>query len=640
HFLIKNIIEIKALLLYLIPLFFISNAVAQENCTSVGENFGNERLYPNYEILVGKADPKSIEEAITLDDNFAPITTTQPDLSENSHWLKFSLCNSSTRDRDLHLSFTFSDSIEFYAIRKNDGHIHKIVTGDVLALNKRPVRNGQMAFVPFTINSNSSFTCYVRLTGFSKISKQFKKVTLQSVKIYSHEKYVAEFESPRIYQAFFYGAIFIMLVFNLLIFISTRSYGYLYYVFFLVSLAIFFLSNNGYLLEFIWPSHPSYDLYLRFLSTPIMMVAYLLFSKKFLQTSAHATRYDTLINCFIVSFVGVVLLMISGHWLWSRGLVILLSLASFVLIFVAALKIVSKGYRPAQYFLIGNVLLILAGVVYAGERLMHVIPGTSTQYIIQVFVLLQIALFSIGLADRINVVQKDLNDKVLENERLAKEREIERSALIQEKNRELEKSNKELEAFMYKTAHDIRGPIARLMGLCKIGLLDVQDVVGREYLHRFEVDADYLNEIIIRLSKVYEISNHKVSIGAIDLDHFTQFIQSASEIKDGKVKCNILIPAHIQVISDPKLLNFIAENLIENAIKYKKPAEGNIPTVEVEIVSLNQTLVLSIRDNGQGILKEEEGEIFQMFSKAATKHKTPGLGLYMVKMSVEKLRGK
>jgi sensor histidine kinase regulating citrate/malate metabolism len=82
----------------------------------------------------------------------------------------------------------------------------------------------------------------------------------------------------------------------------------------------------------------------------------------------------------------------------------------------------------------------------------------------------------------------------------------------------------------------------------------------------------------------------------------------------------------------------IIHNLLENSIKYHKTKEEKNPFISLFISSCNEKLQINVIDNGIGIRKNEL-QLFEMFSKAFSKYQSAGLGLYMVKLCVEKLGG-
>src|SRR5690606_9185733 len=71
-----------------------------------------------------------------------------------------------------------------------------------------------------------------------------------------------------------------------------------------------------------------------------------------------------------------------------------------------------------------------------------------------------------------------------------------RNADLQKANDSLQRVNEELDNFIYKTSHDIRGPLASLKGMCNVALMDVKDPLALNYLEKLDLTADKLNTIL------------------------------------------------------------------------------------------------------------------------------------------------
>lgn len=209
-------------------------------------------------------------------------------------------------------------------------------------------------------------------------------------------------------------------------------------------------------------------------------------------------------------------------------------------------------------------------------------------------------------------------------------------------NVELEMALKELDTFIYKTSHDIRGPLARLMGLCNVALMDVEDSKSLDYFKMLNGTANYLNSMLARLSTVSDIKNMELKNEYIDFDELTQSVLAENSLYDGfkKIRFNVKVNKSMNFYSDYALVKLIMHNLIENAIKFHRKTNDNVSFVSVEISRSSNKLYINVSDNGIGINKAEFPQIFEMFSPASGIHQTAGLGLYMVKLGVEKLSGK
>ena len=138
-------------------------------------------------------------------------------------------------------------------------------------------------------------------------------------------------------------------------------------------------------------------------------------------------------------FMGlIVLAMLLGFWAFGRTVVIFAAAGIFLFLVYVTAVCIYKGFTPARFFLIANILLLVGGIVFALERVSIVVHNPLTQYSMQLAVLLQVSLFSVGLADRINLFRKQLAEQIIAQTKLEKEQEVERKRLIEEKNKELE----------------------------------------------------------------------------------------------------------------------------------------------------------------------------------------------------------
>ena len=392
-------------------------------------------LSPYVEGIEETENINTLEEALKVNE-FIAVQKLSP--KADKHWLKFTLQNPRQQLLPLKLAITFTDSIEFY-YPINESIYQKSESGELFPISKRAVPLGEIIMFNLSIPPESTQTFYIRLKGKRSISKDFRGATFNTIRLYTPSAFEKRFEKPRIYQAIFYGAILIMLFYNVVIFISLRDKSYLYYTFYITLFLIFLAANSGYLLELVFPNAPYFDLPIRMLSAPILVSFYLLFGQTYLKLKEYSPKWDKVFSILQIVLVVVAFFMLIGFWKYGRIITILVTVPSFLLLLFSAFKTYQKGYSPALYLIIANVLVILGGIVFALPRLIGAsIENPFTQYSLQGAFVIELALFSIGLADRINLAQRQLNEEKLEKERLQRQQEQERQALIEQKNKELE----------------------------------------------------------------------------------------------------------------------------------------------------------------------------------------------------------
>jgi signal transduction histidine kinase len=229
-----------------------------------------------------------------------------------------------------------------------------------------------------------------------------------------------------------------------------------------------------------------------------------------------------------------------------------------------------------------------------------------------------------------------LNSNIHLNEEL-KEKNID----LEIANESLRRVNDELDNFIYKTSHDIRGPLASLKGMCNVALIDVQDPLALDYLHKLDITADKLNTILTRLLIVNQINNSAIGHEPIDFDGVVNDVLLLEKKKG--LPPNMVIRRHIDLgiefYSDREFVRIILENLIDNAVKFYNDSKRAEPFVDIYIAEEKNKINIRVVDNGIGISKVNPDKIFQMFSRASERSETGGIGLYITKTAVEKLGG-
>lgn len=201
--------------------------------------------------------------------------------------------------------------------------------------------------------------------------------------------------------------------------------------------------------------------------------------------------------------------------------------------------------------------------------------------------------------------------------------------------------NRDLEQFANIVAHNIRSPLANIMGLNKLLNLNLSESDKATALAGINTSAKKLESVIKDLNEVMQIRKSAGTPGEpVDLrtliDDVTQSISSLIDRKNGKVICDFTEAPTVRGIR--AYLQSVVLNLITNALKYSRP---EIPA-EIHIKSRikNDHLILSVSDNGVGIdLDKHRDAIFGLYKRFNDNVPGKGLGLYMVKTQVEVMNG-
>ena len=212
---------------------------------------------------------------------------------------------------------------------------------------------------------------------------------------------------------------------------------------------------------------------------------------------------------------------------------------------------------------------------------------------------------------------------------------------------ELTNINKELNTFVYKASHDLKGPLASIIGLVGIAEEDIENATQKDaaeialnYFKMVKESARILENNLINLIEVTYLKQAGLNSEVIDLPEVIgNIIQSLRHVKGyEKVQVELDLHQEFEFVSDLKLLKSILQNLIENAFKYRNE-DLNENRVKITFHQSKTESTLEIADNGLGVPEEFQEKIFEMFFRASQRSSGSGLGLYLVRNSVQKLGG-
>ncbi|MEO7992567.1 MAG: ATP-binding protein, partial [Chryseolinea sp.] len=202
----------------------------------------------------------------------------------------------------------------------------------------------------------------------------------------------------------------------------------------------------------------------------------------------------------------------------------------------------------------------------------------------------------------------------------------------------LVETDKGLDTFLYRSSHDLRGPIASLLGLARVAKMQNHQNELGGYFNSMEVTANRMIRLLNRLNDTGALFRAKRQTEIISIEDFVQSIQVqlSSMNTNNVVKIEFENNAGDSIACDRTLLNHVILNLMENGIVFR--GERN-PFVKCALYSNNHHLVIQVKDNGIGISPEERDRIFEMFYRGSEKSIGNGLGLFMVKKALEILEG-
>lgn len=245
-------------------------------------------------------------------------------------------------------------------------------------------------------------------------------------------------------------------------------------------------------------------------------------------------------------------------------------------------------------------------------------------FILNTVIAAAVSVYTILLISKINY----------ESEKLLHQNEL----VIQQQNEQLRKTNDELDRFVYSASHDLRAPLSTLLGLISLA----KDEKDEETKH------DYFNLMVSRIHAmevfISEIIDYSRNTRAEVLKHPVNLYHLVNEVIEelrympefDTINITNQIPESLLLESDDTRLKVIISNLISNGVKYAD-SDKEEKWIRVEGRKGDKETILSISDNGVGIDANHHKRVFEMFHRAHDHSTGSGLGLYIVKETLDKL---
>lgn len=215
---------------------------------------------------------------------------------------------------------------------------------------------------------------------------------------------------------------------------------------------------------------------------------------------------------------------------------------------------------------------------------------------------------------------------------------------VQERTAQLNETNKEMAAFTYTASHDLRSPIRAVTGFARAIKEDSSDRLDEEsrlYLDRIIHASDRMMQLIDDLLKYCRVGQQAAYSRPVAMQELISEVIQEFEPRLKTIGAEVSVAPDLpRVMGDPTLLFQVFDNLVENAITYRKRDQP----LRLEVSWRNgvKDVVVFVQDNGIGIAPQHHQRIFEVFQRLHGVDEYPGtgVGLATVKRSVEKLGGK
>lgn len=583
--------------------------------------FGNEIPFSGNDLVIGRhieilEDP---DNSMTVTEAFHSKSYRKSDsetpnlgFSKSTFWVKFVLKNySAEKSIQLDLASPLLHSVALYTLVGDSVETNKLITAEN-SFSNREIQHQDYLF-DVSIPKGATRQFLLKVNGNEQIVLPL---------IVRTEKGMLEFAlTNEILSGIHIGVLLVMMLYNLFLYFSIKEKSYLYYVLYILFIGLTQTTITGYTFKFLWPEYPAIRSIVIILLPALGGIFAILFFQNFLHTSEKAPFLDKIMKIIILVYSSAVLFRIMGFYLVSYRIIDVSGITASLLAMMLATKLSIQGSRPAKFYLLACSIFLIGIVLYTLKNL-NILPyNILTNYTMQAGTALEVLLFSIALADKINSLKEQALTISKENERIIREQNIMLENKVNERTHELQLAYDELNTTHTQLkdtqtqlidsekmaslgqltagiAHEINNPINFVSSNIRPLRRDIDDLV--EVLNSYEtITASEPTETLS--SKITQIEKLKTEL---DIDYIkTELAQLLNGMEDG-ARRTVEIVKGLKIFSrvDESDLNFVNINegieatlvilnyqMGTNLALYKDL--GSIPSIECYAGKLNQVFM-------------------------------------------------
>ena len=374
--------------------------------------------------------------------------------TSNNYWFKFIISNTQApQNRVLEFAYPFFNQLDVYIPNVN-GKYKKSVVGDHLPFAARTYKHKNFLFdLNFESGETKVIYAYLHCNG---------EATSFPVKVWTKQDYLRNNYEEQLALGIYYGIILFVFFFSAFLWFIVKEGYQLYYLLYIIGVAIFQFSLDGFAFEFLWPNNIWFANHVIPLSGSFTIMALILFVVSLLKTKIHTPIIHKIL--MVLLFVDVALFALSflPNPFYSIGLMGLnfIAVPINVLILISAIICYRMGINTAKYFLVAFSLLIL-GILAALFKNFGILPRVFlTEYSIQIGSAIELIMLSLALAENVKLLKSEKEEaqhllleelkeksKMQEIANIALEQKVlERTAEIQLQKEVIEEKNKDITA--------------------------------------------------------------------------------------------------------------------------------------------------------------------------------------------------
>lgn len=523
-------------------------------------------------------------------------------VSTSVYWLRFTIFNPSAAVTKwlLELNYPHMDYLDLYVPRQGGG-FDIMPAGDMRPMRWRQFRHRNPVF-PLDIGA-SGMMLYLRADPRGR--------AVMPLTLWRSDAFTRMDNQRYLVNGCYFGAMLMMVVYNLLLFFSLRDRNYLYYILDIFSFALYIFFVQGFLLEFVSGDMPWVNRYA--LAIPGLVIFFgVVFCRKFLETRRNAPFVDHVLKIILVASVAAVPVVFVLPPKASSLVMAALSVGSSVTGLAAGILCHYRRVHSARYYLAARIFRAM-GVYTFVLSMYNLVPRNMATSSLQAGSILEALLFSFALSDRISVMQREREE--------ARGEAVRSSQLAS------------LGQLAAGVAHEINTPINTIINSAEL-LLEDADRGSLEH------DAEVIKKQGLRIAGIVKSllffsrlpTKDAIPFDVAEMLHGVLDMIGA-QLRKGHIALKTAIPADLpDVLVRPQQMEQVFLNILTNAMHALEERHGDAADMKrIEIsasaVRINQRpfVRMVFSDNGAGIPETLLKTVTEPF--VTTRQGGTGLGL-------------
>lgn len=542
--------------------------------------------------------------------------------TDKTFWLRFSLQNDSDREKTLFLETgrPITDVVHLHQISEGK-LISDQLSGDLVNFEDRPFQHRKLIF-PITLEPNSTSKFYIKYQSDGEV------ISLPLLLEDPASLVNSSFFNQLIF-GFFYGILFIASVMYLFFYFGMKESSFLFYVAYVVSIAMLHLNLDGYFFQYItqepgWFANRSLLLFATLSSLALCGYSYVYIKAGELSKIINRS-YQVLFIAHIVLLIAIVT--------YSEGQALYYPVVNILGVLILALIITTIFYCyirkvPIDYFFTVGIACLTFGFVIFILNNFSLIPNSFfTANASKIGTGVEIIFLSLSMANRIRLLKSE-------------KEEMQEIALLRS-----EESNEIKSYFLSNMSHELRTPLNAILGLSKSILSSTDDPAIKNNLEVIQYSSMSLLGSINDILDYSKIEKGELKLAHVDFDLY-RILQELKVVTNQKSREKGLEFIYeernnikTKLVGDPIRLKQIISNVLDNATKFTQKGQVKLSINTEEVRGNKLRITLEIEDTGVGITKEKLDGVFDSFSQEQINDKRKyggfGIGLCIVKALVD-----